>query len=322
MSELPYIEPAPERRWVLALSGGGYRGLFTAQVLARLEAEVGPLHRIFDLMAGTSIGSILALGLASNVSAAELVAFFEREGEAIFPRLSLIQRVRTLVRSKYPSDALQTCLAGVFEGGGFETLKTRVIVPAVALTDSGPALFRTQNGAQARSSASLKDAALASAAAPTYFPPHTIGAQQYVDGGLIANSPDAVALVEATAVLGWPMGTVNMLSIGTTETPTGKAYQLKPRRWGILRWAWKLTLLEQMMAAQAKLARSSARLMLGSRFVAIDSIRGPDQSRVVGLDRASPQATQTLKAMADVAWDDIRANNPGLIEALKRRRAG
>jgi uncharacterized protein len=116
---LPEIAAAPERRWVLALSGGGYRGLFTAQVLQRLEAELQrPLHEVFDLIAGTSIGSILALALASGLPAAQLVEFFRREGAAIFPPLSLWQRVRVLFRSKYSSAALRSCLQGVLPSVG------------------------------------------------------------------------------------------------------------------------------------------------------------------------------------------------------------
>jgi predicted acylesterase/phospholipase RssA len=312
------MAPAPERRWLLALSGGGYRGLFTAQILARLEAEVGPLHKIFDLIAGTSIGSILALGLARGMPALELVEFFKTHGSAIFPELTPWQRLRNLWRSKYPANALASCLAGVFQSEDFATLKTRVIIPAVDLTDSGPALFRTKSGSQPASSAMLRDAALASAAAPTYFPPHSIGARQFADGGLIANSPDSVAMSEATAALGWPLTSIHLLSIGTTEIPSGLAWQAYPGNWGIVRWAWALRLINQMMAAQAKLARESAQLTLGRRYFAIDSIRSPDQNRVVGLDRASSNATQTLIGMADAAWDETRSREAAMIEALKR----
>jgi uncharacterized protein len=320
LKPLPPVAPAPGRRWLLALSGGGYRGLFTAQILKRLEEQVGPLHLVFDLIAGTSIGSILTLGLAHGMPAVDLVEFFQRDGLTIFPEQTLMRRVRNLLRAKYPATALTECLSGVFDGHDFGTLKTKVIVPAVSLTDSGPALFRTANGTQARSPETLRDAALASAAAPTYFPPHTIGAQQFVDGGLISNSPDLLAITEASAALGWPLSGLHLVSIGTTETPTGLAWQAKPGRWGILRWAWKLRLLEQMMAAQAKLSRESAHLTLSERFFAIDSIRGPDQNRVVGLDRASKEATQTLIAMADVAWEETLAHRGAMLEALKRHR--
>ncbi len=318
---MPPLGPAPERRWILALSGGGYRGLFTAQFLARLETELGrPLYSVFDLMAGTSIGSILALGLARGLPAQDMVEFFKREGPAIFPQSTLWRRARQVWRSKYSAVALTTALETAFARSSFATLHTQVIVPAVRLTDSGPVLFRSTNGALAASPESLHDAALASSAAPTYFPPHPIGDQHYVDGGLIANSPDALALIEATAVLGWPLRTLHLLSVGTTAIETGLPYQAHPARWGIARWGWKLMLLEQMMAAQAKLSHQSARTSLGSRFVRIDAIRGEAHDRILGLDRASPTATHTLLAMADTAWQHFRDTEAATLESLKLRR--
>lgn len=306
---------------MLALSGGGYRGLFTAQFLARLETDLGrPLHTVFDLIAGTSIGSILALGLAGGMGAAHLVEFFERNGPSIFPPRPLWQRPLALLQPKYSAHALAAALRSALAASTFESLKTHVIVPAVGLTDSAPAMFRSRNGAFAASAERLSDAALASSAAPTYFPPHRIGSQYYVDGGLIANSPDAVALVEATAVLGWRLESIHLLSVGTTAVETGLPPPADVNRWGWLRWAWKRTLLEQMMAAQAKLARQSAQLSLGRRFLAVDAVRAELQDRAVALDRATPLATKTLLSLADAAWDKMTSAEPAVLEALKRHR--
>ena len=322
MSELlPRLATAPQRRWILALSGGGYRGLFTAQFLARLEEEIGrPLHSVFDLIAGTSIGSILALGLGKGVPASELVDFFTREGTSIFPAATLLRSARRLLRAKYSSQALSDALETALVRATFESLKTHVIVPAVNLTDSGPVVFRTRNGALPASTVPLHDAALASSAAPTYFPPHLIGTQPYVDGGLIANSPDSLAVVEATAVLGWRLDSLHLLSVGTTFVESGLAAIPKPEKWGFLRWGWSLQLLEQMMTAQAKLSRDTARLSLGSRFVGIDAVRGASQDRVIALDCATAAATQTLINMANVAWERTREKDSQALQALKLHR--
>ena len=318
---LPRLPTAPQRRWILALSGGGYRGLFTAQFLARLEQEIGrPLHSVFDLIAGTSIGSILALGLAKGVPASELVDFFTREGPSIFPAPTLLQSVRRLLRAKYSSQALSDALETALVRATFDSLETRVIVPAVNLTDSGPAVFRTRNGAQPASTVPLHDAALASSAAPTYFPPHLIGTQPYVDGGLIANSPDSLALFEATAVLGWRLDSLHLLSVGTTHVESGLSSLSKPANWGLLRWGWNLQLLEQMMTAQAKLSRDTARLSLGSRYIGIDAVRGASQDRVIALDLATTAATQTLMNMADVAWERAREKDAQALQAMKLHR--
>jgi uncharacterized protein len=319
--ELPSPPAAPQRRWVLALSGGGYRGLFTAQFLARLEGHIGrPLHTAFDLIAGTSIGSILALGLASAIPAAALVEFFERHGASIFPPRPLWQRPLALMQPKYSAQALADALRSTLERSTFDNLKTHVIVPAVSLTDSGPVMFRSRNGALDAATESLADAALASSAAPTYFPPHRIGTQYYVDGGLIANSPDAVAIVEATAVLRWRLESIHLLSVGSTAVETGLRPPANVQRWGWLRWAWKRTLLEQMMAAQAKLSRQSAQWSLGARFLAVDAMRAESQDRVVALDRATRLARKTLMSLADTAWNKVSTAEPGVLQALKLHR--
>lgn len=314
---LPPIAPARERRWLLALSGGGYRGLFTARVLEHLEREIGrPLNTVFDLIAGTSIGSILALGLASGVRVEEFVQLLKQDGGAIFPERSMIDRALALVRPRYSTLALKDALEGQFSSNTFESLTTAVLIPAVSLTDSGPAIFRTRAGSAAATSISLVDAALASSAAPTYFMPHRIGDQQYVDGGLIANSPDALALNEAMANHGWPLRTLSLLSVGTTSVETGLAYS--PRNnWGILGWAWKGRLLEQMMSAQAKLSRDSAHRLLGDRFFSVDTVRSSDQDDHIALDRATPVATRTLLGLADAAWQRLHERNGQLLELLK-----
>jgi patatin-like phospholipase/acyl hydrolase len=158
---------------------------------------------------------------------------------------------------------------------------------------------------------SVSDAALASSAAPTYFQPHTVGQQHYVDGGLIANSPDSLAINEATAVLGWPVGTVHLLSVGTTYVEVGVAFKPKLAHWGIARWGYRLTLLEQMMSAQAKLSRDMAQRTLSGRFYQIDAMRSEDQNQSIALDRASPIATSTLLAMAQNSWHTTRGSAAG-----------
>src|SRR5262249_38669774 len=82
----PY-QAAPPRFQILALSGGGFQGLYTAQVIADLEEHSGkPFASYFDLIAGTSVGGILALALALEIPAARIVTLFEKNGPMIFSR--------------------------------------------------------------------------------------------------------------------------------------------------------------------------------------------------------------------------------------------
>jgi uncharacterized protein len=194
---------------ILSLSGGGYFGLYSVSVLAGIEEKVGrPVARCFDLMAGTSVGGIIALGLAAEVSAAEIKSAFERNGTAIFSDRpapttwsgTLRDFGRYLRKPKYRPDALRrTIVELVGEETRIGGLKHPVIVPAVNLTKGRPQVFKTPHNIDFCSDLHLKvvDVALATSAAPTYFPVAEIGDALYADGGLYANSPDLLALHEA-----------------------------------------------------------------------------------------------------------------------------
>ena len=118
---------------VLALSGGGYRGLYTATVLAELEAVLGrPIASHFDLICGTSAGGMLALGLAAEIPGSELKALFEDEGSRIFGCRSLSRRLLGFwLTAKHDSAGLREVLTERFQGTTVGDLKHRVLVPAV-----------------------------------------------------------------------------------------------------------------------------------------------------------------------------------------------
>src|SRR5258707_15736584 len=79
--------PAPPPFQILCISGGGYRGLYTAALLEELEKRAGkPLAQVFDLIAGTSIGGVLGIGLAAQIPAATFRKTFEENGATNFPR--------------------------------------------------------------------------------------------------------------------------------------------------------------------------------------------------------------------------------------------
>lgn len=314
-----------ERRWMLSLAGGGYRGLFTARILVLLEEAIGrPLHEVFDLISGTSIGSILALGVAKGTPASQLTAIFERDGERIFPSQSVIEKALWLVQPKYGTAALHGALKTVLGEDGFGTLRTRVIIPAVRATDGSHTVFRTNNGTEAQSNCTLVDAALASSAAPLYFKPHQITGVMYLDGGLVANKPDMLAAVEASSALRWNLARARMLSIGTTRVNPGLATSDISAKYGIGGWVWGGKLVEQLMAAQGHMSAESAKRLLGESHYEIDAPQSEDQRKTLGLDRATPKATATLKGLAETAWARFSESRDGLraLDELRRHKAG
>ena len=187
----------------LALSGGGFRGLYTAQLLADLEQHLGqPAATRFDLIAGTSIGGILALALACEIPAARIVSLFQDHGAEIFRRRSLFG----YFKSKYASTPLQSLLAdsSLFGERQLGECLHPVLVPAINYTTGKPVVFKTAHHSsfQTDKHFRLVDVALATSAAPTYFPRHVFNNCQYVDGGLFANAPGILALHEAEFYFG------------------------------------------------------------------------------------------------------------------------
>src|ERR1700730_19202618 len=109
---------------ILSLDGGGIRGVFPAALLARLEQHLdAPIGSYFDLIAGTSTGGIIAIGLGLGLSAKDILKFYAERGPAIFDqkhgRLEnfVRQRLRGVLHlfgSKYSSAPLQGDLTGIF----------------------------------------------------------------------------------------------------------------------------------------------------------------------------------------------------------------
>lgn len=300
-----------EKRFnILSLSGGGYLGLYTVTVLAGLERRTGqPIARCFDLLAGTSIGGIIALGLAAEVSASDICRAFEENGEAIFSDRptpsSALAKLRDIGRyvgsAKYSDAALRETVAGLL---GADTkigdLKHRVMVPAVNLTKGLPQIFKTPHHETFVTDLDLKvvDVAMATSAAPTYFPIAEIGDSLFADGGLYANSPDFLALHEAEHFLEIPINQVSVLSVGTTTAQFSFAHA-SGRDLGILGWTKEQRLVNAMIASQQQSVDYMMGHKLGSRYLRMDVTQSKEQERHLALDVATKDARRTIRGLAE-----------------------
>lgn len=285
------------------------RGLYTASVLEELERIAArPLGQCFDLIAGTSIGGIIALGLALGRHAAFIRERIEHAGPRLFPNTNRpFRRIRGLFAARYDASALQTLVRDVLgEHSSLVDLERPILVPALALTNGGVQMFRTPHHPAHRhqSDTRLTDVAMSTAAAPGLFPVARIGDVDYLDGGLIANAPDALALNEAAAFFGKPMHDVFMASVGTTTDLAALAAG-GPRSRGMLYWMQQGRLAELVMSAQQQLSVQLAREALGERYLAINSPRSSRQAAVIALDRADDKAIATLRAMAQHSVDGL-----------------
>ncbi len=212
---------------ILALDGGGIRGLLTVALLERLEhARPGFLGQI-DLFAGTSTGAILALGLAYGLSPADLRQLYDQQGEWIFHN-SIFHNIRELgfVRgARYHNQHLRQALVDRFGSHTLGDLRRKVLVAAFDLDKRSvnldrprmwkPKFFHNFSGDDSDAAERIVDVALRSSAAPTYFPVY----QGYVDGFVVANNPSMCAVAQAmgaeTRSEAAALEDIVLLSVGT-----------------------------------------------------------------------------------------------------------
>jgi len=257
---------SPVRR-VLSIDGGGIKGVFAASFLAEIETSLGePLVDHFDLIAGTSTGGIIALGLGMGLSAKEILSFYEDHGPEIF-RGSPLKLLRWLGAAKYDKAPLEKALAEVFGSRSLGESKTRLMIPSLDLETGAVHVFKTAHHDRfvRDYKERVVDVALSTAAAPTYFPTHTFEAGvPLIDGGMWANNPMGPAAIEAIGLLEWQKGRIRLLSIGCTESPLDM-YDRSARGLGLNYWARRL--MTVTMAGQSSSSLGTAQLLLGHENV-------------------------------------------------------
>lgn len=228
----------PKKR-ILSIDGGGVKGALPASFLATIEEATGErISDYFDLIAGTSTGGIIALGLGIGMPAKEILAFYENEGPSIFNQeiaangffnsklMNIFSRysskVKHAVLPKYDSKELHASLKKAFGHKRLADSLTRLVIPAFDHKRREVHIFKTAHHKRFRLDykEEIVDVALATAAAPTYLPKHQLSnGVSLLDGGIWANNPVAVAVVEGISVLGWESRDLHVLSIGCTEEP-------------------------------------------------------------------------------------------------------
>ena len=199
---------------ILAIDGGGFRGAYSAHVLYRLEDEFQiNWQEDFGLIAGTSTGSIIAAGLACGISAAEISTFYKKHGQDIFQKRPLCWK--GIFASKYSTDKLRETLQQVFGDKKLSEIKTPLIIPSTDIGNGRVHVFKSQYHEDFKRDKNEKvvDAILASCAAPTYFDPYKVSHYILADGGLWANNPSLVAIIDAKKRLGIPYEKLKVLSI-------------------------------------------------------------------------------------------------------------
>jgi len=250
-SELEPTQQSSSRFRILSLDGGGIKGTFSAAFLARLEELTGKsVVRHFDLIAGTSTGGIIALALGLGLPAEKVLGFYLEDGPKIFPVTGIRRRaLRHWVRSKHQVDALRTAVKEILGDRKLGESQTRLVIPAFDAVSGDIKLFKTAHHPRFKLDYRLlaSDIALATSAAPTYFPVfHSGDGSRFMDGGIWANNPAAVAVTEAVGVLGVAPQVIEVLSVGTTTEP----FHVPKRKASAGRLSWLRPGLKLLMQAQ------------------------------------------------------------------------
>jgi len=227
------------KKRILSIDGGGIKGIFAAQFLAKIEEEYGiKICDYFDIIAGTSTGAIVAAALAIGMPAKDIVSLYDECGEKIFkgysvniknkfikkcliPVSQLNGTVKVVFHRKYNSKDLKECLEKQFGERKIGESRTRLLIPAVNLDTGGVEVFKTAHDKEFMTDykARIVDVLMATTAAPTYFSAYDFkGRGRFIDGGLGANNPSNIAVIEAMARCEWEKEDLFVLSIGYSNS--------------------------------------------------------------------------------------------------------
>ncbi|MCC5634062.1 patatin-like phospholipase family protein [Nostoc sphaeroides CHAB 2801] len=266
---------------VLSIDGGGIRGIIPAIVLNEIEKITQkPIYQLFDLIAGTSTGGILALGLTSSdpdnpgqpFTSEKLIDLYKKQGEVIFKRRQRtskpilkfllkqfglpVTEPQDLFSSKYTSQLKRQTLESYFSKTTYiRDALTEVVITSYDTVLRRPIFFtsnvkkekKAENYYKICKGCTVFDAAMATSAAPTFFKPYQLSVPNdkktyiLIDGGIFANNPTTLAIIEAMVSYHIKTGErlkldeILVVSLGTGLQIREFLYK-DISEWGILQW--------------------------------------------------------------------------------------
>lgn len=296
---------------VLCVDGGGIRGLIPALVLAEIEDRCGrPAAELFDLIAGTSTGGIIACGLTApgeggrpRHTARQVAEIYVEEGPRIF-HASLLKTILSLhgiVDERYDDDGLMGALRRNLGDARLSEALTRVFIPAYDIEQRTPFYFRSWAArADPGGDYTMVEAARATAAAPTYFEPAVVRdagpgrPRALIDGGVVAVNPTMAAYAQLIE-LAWHTDLTLVASLGTGAPRHMHPYDVdEVRGWGQLQWARPI--IDVVFDGVSDVTDFEARHVLGAAYVRLQAaLEGASQD----LDDASERNLAALRRVAE-----------------------
>jgi patatin-like phospholipase/acyl hydrolase len=260
---------------ILSFDGGGIRGQYVTTILRRIEEAFPGWSDAADLLAGTSIGAVLALGLAIGHKPDQLDELFRQHSPDLFqpPKARMPARIRRTIRAAYSSAPLKAILKEFCGDTRLANLARWVVIPAFKL-DGGrsagdnrcwkPVIFHNfRSGEHDYSRLTVSQVILRATATPTLFP----SVEGYVDGGLVANNPSMVALAQLREAVARDKDPsvdqeVVLFSFGTGYVQ--RYIEQKRADWGLLQW--QRYIVDLMNGGSIQLVDRQCRQLLRERY--------------------------------------------------------
>lgn len=296
---------------VLTLDGGGVRGYLSAKILFNLETllnrennEDVNIGQRFDLIVGTSTGAIIASALSMGRSAKEIFELYEK----LIPKV-FIPQSKGYFKNKYSNDVLKKELINILGENELKDVKTHLCITSVDVENGSPRFHKSDyfDRNVPRQDEKLVDLALASSSAPTFFSlTNTKHSNNLADGGVVANNPSLVGLVDAMLITS-NINDVVLLSIGTGEQCHLPYEVEKVKNGGKVQWIRQNKLgfpvsspiLELLMESQSKLAHFQTGFLLGEQYIRLN----PKLSTTIALDAVDK--LDSLKNLADISDGEL-----------------
>jgi patatin-like phospholipase/acyl hydrolase len=258
---------------ILSIDGGGIRGLLPATFLCEIESKIKePIWKYFDLITGTSTGGIIALALAAGYTCEKIQKMYDEMASKVFPKKVWIHKLfAACLGSIYDISKLEHVLKLEYINEGkplcMRDGMTRLCIPAIDLTNGKVTVYKTPHSAVypkektffADADKEMWQVALATSAAPIYFRPARLHKSYCADGGLWANNPSLVGIVEAIQS-GYELNEIIVLSLGTGES----AFQVEQNVAKNIRlWHWAPNgLIDLSFQSQSQAVQNQIRSLL------------------------------------------------------------
>lgn len=313
---------------ILSIDGGGIKGLYSASILKKFEEKFNcKTSNHFDMICGTSTGGLIALALSLKIPAKKICEFYEKKGQIIFPSQKKIKIPflgiidygffkQILKGGKYSDVGLKESLNEIFGNKKIKDSNNLLCIPTYSMTEAKPKVFKydhSQGDLSRDNSTPMVDVALATSAAPTYFPIAEIECfnnEQFIDGGVWANNPTLVGLLEA---LNYFVGqskeydSIEILSLSSLSITGGNKTGLKRER---SFKDWGSELFETSMNGQSYfsdffLSKITEIYDVKIKYIRIPSVKvSKQQESLIQLDIATKEAFELMK---------IKANDQALV---------